>query len=60
MRGRFPTENRCFINNNFTLLSKNYRGESPISASATRKLMDEVQFGGYAKFFQLQYGRKEA
>jgi MoaA/NifB/PqqE/SkfB family radical SAM enzyme len=60
MRGRFPTENRCFINNNFPLLKRNYRGESPINASATQELMDEVQFGGYAKFFQLQYGRKEA
>jgi MoaA/NifB/PqqE/SkfB family radical SAM enzyme len=60
MRGRFPTEHRCFINNNYPLLRKIYRGESPIGANETRKMMDEVRFGRYARFFELQYGRKEA
>ena len=58
MRGRFPTENRCFINNNFSLLQKNHAGGTPIGADETRKLMEEVRFGPYARFFQLHYGRK--
>jgi MoaA/NifB/PqqE/SkfB family radical SAM enzyme len=60
MRARFPTENRCFINNNFRLLRKNQARGTPIGAEETRKLMEEVRFGPYARFFQLHYGRKGA
>jgi MoaA/NifB/PqqE/SkfB family radical SAM enzyme len=54
MRGCFPTENRCFINTNYALMRKHYRGSSPISVEDTRALMQEVRFGPPARFYELQ------
>lgn len=55
MKACFPTENRCFINTNYKLMQKYYRGSAPISVEDTHRLMQEVRFGPYAKFFQLHY-----
>jgi MoaA/NifB/PqqE/SkfB family radical SAM enzyme len=54
MRGCFPTENRCFINTNYALMRRYYRGVSPIPVEDTRALMQDVRFGPPARFFQLQ------
>ena len=54
MRGCFPTENRCFINTNYALMRKYYRGSSPIPVEDTRALMQEVRFGPLARFNQLR------
>ncbi len=58
MRTHFPTENHCFINHNFRLLQKHYRGKGPIGREDARRLMAEVRFAPYAKFFQLHYGER--
>lgn len=57
MKRLFPSENSCFINKNYPLLQKYYRGSSPICKEDTVKMMKEVQFGPLAKFFQLYYRR---
>jgi MoaA/NifB/PqqE/SkfB family radical SAM enzyme len=54
MRGCFPTENRCFINTNYALVRKYYRGTSPIPVEETRELMQDVRFGPRARFYELQ------
>jgi MoaA/NifB/PqqE/SkfB family radical SAM enzyme len=53
MRKRFPTEDRCFVNVNYPLLQKNYRGHVPLSEEETLSMMEEVKFAPMAKFFQL-------
>jgi MoaA/NifB/PqqE/SkfB family radical SAM enzyme len=58
MRSRFPTESRCFINQNFPILQKHHRGEGLIGVEQTRKLMEEVRFTPYARFFRLHYGQE--
>jgi MoaA/NifB/PqqE/SkfB family radical SAM enzyme len=54
MRGCFPTENRCFINTNYALMHRYYRGTSPIPVEDTRRLMQEVRFGPLACFNHLR------
>jgi MoaA/NifB/PqqE/SkfB family radical SAM enzyme len=54
MKGCFPTENRCFINTNYALMHKYYRGTSPIPVEDTRRLMHEVRFGPLARFTALR------
>jgi MoaA/NifB/PqqE/SkfB family radical SAM enzyme len=54
MRGCFPTENRCFINTNYALMRRYYRGISPIPVEDTRALMQNIRFGPPARFYQLQ------
>ena len=56
MKSHFPTEGRCFINRNYALLRKYHTSSEPLGAEAARKLMEEVQFAPYARFFQLHYG----
>lgn len=55
MKKRFPTESRCFINENYPLLHKHYRGRSPMSEQDTVALMEEVRFAPMARFFKLHY-----
>lgn len=57
MKKLFPSENTCFINKNYSLMQKYYRGISPISKEDTIKMMKEVRFSPLAKFFQLYYRR---
>jgi MoaA/NifB/PqqE/SkfB family radical SAM enzyme len=54
MKGCFPTENRCFINTNYALIHKHYRGVSPIPVEDTRRLMQDVRFGPLARFNHLR------
>lgn len=58
MRSHFPTESRCFINHNYGLLRQHYRDTCPIAVEETRKLMAEVHFSPYARFFRLHYGQR--
>ena len=55
MRQRFPTEEKCFINKNYSLLRKYYQGHTPLTVEETHRMMDEVRFGPLPKFFRLQY-----
>ncbi len=55
MQERFPSEHTCFINKNFDVLRKHFRGTAPIKATESAKILDEIHFGPLAKFFQLQY-----
>lgn len=55
MKGYFPSENSCFINKNYRLLQKYYRGQAPICKEDTLQMMKEVHFDPLSKFFQLYY-----
>lgn len=55
MRRHFPSEGRCFINKNYGLLQKYYRGQAPIAREDTLKLMQEVHFDPFSEFYQLYY-----
>ena len=59
MKKRFPTEASCFINKNFGLLKKYHRGDTPICAEDTLKMMEEAQFGPKSKFYRLYYRKGE-
>ncbi|MHB1346017.1 MAG: radical SAM protein [Candidatus Humimicrobiaceae bacterium] len=55
MKENFPSENRCFINKNYELLKKYYKGQSPIKKEDTLEMMKEVQFGQLSEFSRLYY-----
>ena len=55
MKRCFPSEERCFINTNYRLFQKFDGRQSPIGREDSFKLMQDVQFGQLAKFFQLYY-----
>ncbi|MEI7615592.1 MAG: radical SAM protein [Actinomycetota bacterium] len=53
MKARFPSENCCFINKNYELLKKYYKGQSPISREDTMEMMKEVEFSPLSEFSRL-------
>lgn len=53
MKERFPSESCCFINKNYELLKKYYKGQSPISKEDTLEMMREVRFGPQSEFSRL-------
>jgi len=55
MKRLFPTEDRCLVNANHSLLRKYYSGKSPLSEEETAAMMKEVRFAPLARFFQLHY-----
>ena len=55
MKGHFPSESCCFINKNYELLEKHYKGQSPISKEDTLEMMKEVRFSPMSEFFRLYY-----
>lgn len=57
MKEHFPSESCCFINKNYELLKKHYKGQSPISKEDTLEMMKEVRFSPMSEFFRLYYGR---
>ena len=57
MKGHFPSESCCFINKNYELLKKHYKGQSPISKEDTLEMMKEVRFSPMSEFFRLYYKR---
>ncbi len=58
MKKHFPTEGCCFVNKNFSLLSKYEKGRSPICKEDTLKIMNEARFGLLSEFSQLYYGTR--
>lgn len=53
MKRHFPSEECCFINKNYELLKKYIGKHTPIRREDSSKLMQDVQFGDFSKFFQL-------
>jgi len=55
MKEHFPSEGCCFINKNYELLKKYYKGQSPLSKDDTLEMMKEVQFSPLSEFSRLYY-----
>ncbi|MCR4437247.1 MAG: radical SAM protein [Clostridiales bacterium] len=55
MKKHFPSESCCFINKNYELLKKYYKGQSPISKEDTMEMMKEVRFSPLSEFSRLYY-----
>jgi MoaA/NifB/PqqE/SkfB family radical SAM enzyme len=55
MRSHFPSEDRCFINNNYPLLEKYAMGKVVLDEPATLQMMEEVKFGRMARFYRIQH-----
>jgi MoaA/NifB/PqqE/SkfB family radical SAM enzyme len=60
MQRHFPSEENCFINKNYQLLQKYSHDNKPLCFNESLAMLQEVQFGPYAKFFQLHYGKERA
>lgn len=59
MKKHFPSEGSCFINRNYELLKKYYKGQTPINREDTLEMMKEVKFSPMAKFAEFLYKKKE-
>jgi MoaA/NifB/PqqE/SkfB family radical SAM enzyme len=57
MKTHFPSENRCFINKNYRLVQKFSQGQMPMNKVQTLQMLQAVEFGPLARFFQLHYGK---
>jgi hypothetical protein len=55
MRQRFPSYDRCFINENFAKLQRHSRGAGLLETGDALNVLDDVEFGPLARFFRLQY-----
>jgi MoaA/NifB/PqqE/SkfB family radical SAM enzyme len=55
MKAHFPSESCCFINKNYELLKKYYKGQVPISKEDTLEMMKEVRFSPLSEFSRLYY-----
>jgi len=55
MKRHFPSDSRCFINQNYELLRKYSRGRLPVREEDYHEMAREVRFDGLAKFFELYY-----
>jgi len=55
MKQQFPSEESCFINKNYKLFQKYMRDDSIVNREDAFALMQEVEFGPMARFFQLYY-----
>jgi len=55
MKRCFPTEDRCFVNANYSLLWENYQGHFPLDEEEASRMMEQVRFAPMAKFFRLHY-----
>ncbi len=57
MKERFPSESCCFINQNYELVKKFYKGQFPINKEDTLEMMKEVRFSPLSEFSRLYYKR---
>ncbi len=57
MKEHFPSESCCFINKNYGLLKKYYKGQAPISKEDTLEMMKEIRFSPMSEFSRLNYKR---
>jgi MoaA/NifB/PqqE/SkfB family radical SAM enzyme len=55
MKKHFQSQNCCFVNKNYKLFDKFYKGQLPISKEDTIEMMKEAEFGKLAEFFRLYY-----
>jgi len=55
LKSRFTPDERCFINKNYPILRKYFRGEFPFSPEDSMNVLADTRFGGSPRFFQLQY-----
>lgn len=55
MKEHFPSEGCCFINKNYELLKKYYKGQTPIKKEDSLELIKEVKFSPMSKFSRLYY-----
>jgi MoaA/NifB/PqqE/SkfB family radical SAM enzyme len=53
MKEQFPSESCCFINKNYELLKKYYKGQSPISKEDSMEMMKKVRFSPLSEFSRL-------
>jgi MoaA/NifB/PqqE/SkfB family radical SAM enzyme len=57
MKTHFPSEDRCFINKNYRLVQKFSQGQMPMNKELTLQMLQAVEFGPLARFFQLHDGK---
>ncbi|HEX9973826.1 MAG TPA: radical SAM protein [bacterium] len=57
MKTHFPSEDRCFINKNYRLVQKFSQGQMPMNKEQTLQMLQAVEFGPLARFFELHYGK---
>ena len=57
MRKFFPSENTCFINKNYRIIQKYFKGTAPLGIRESVKVTEEACFGPRSRFFELHYGR---
>jgi MoaA/NifB/PqqE/SkfB family radical SAM enzyme len=55
MKSHFPSEDRCFINKNYRLIQKYFRGTAPLGIQDSVKVTKEACYGPRSRFFQLYY-----
>jgi MoaA/NifB/PqqE/SkfB family radical SAM enzyme len=55
MKEHFPSEGSCFINKNYELMEKYYKGQFPICKKDTLEMMEQVRFSPMSKFSRLLY-----
>jgi MoaA/NifB/PqqE/SkfB family radical SAM enzyme len=58
MRKFFPSEDTCFINKNYGIIQKYFKGNAPLGVSESVKVVEEACFGPRSRFFTLHYRRK--
>ena len=58
MKQHSPSEDGCFINKNYRLLQRYSAGRKTLGKEETLKMLEEVRFGGPAKFNKLYYGSR--
>jgi MoaA/NifB/PqqE/SkfB family radical SAM enzyme len=52
----FPSEAGCFINKNYPLFKKYYKGQFPIPKTDSPEIMKEVVFEPYSRFYEIYHG----
>ena len=59
MRQFFPSEDTCFINKNYGIIRKYFKGTVPLGIQDSVKVAEEACFGSLSRFFELQKGRRD-
>jgi MoaA/NifB/PqqE/SkfB family radical SAM enzyme len=60
MRKFFPSEDTCFINKNYGIIRKYFKGTAPLGIQESVKVVEEACFGPRSRFFELHYGRRDS
>jgi MoaA/NifB/PqqE/SkfB family radical SAM enzyme len=55
MKQYFPSNDSCFINKNYKLIQKYFKGTSPLATQESVQVMEEACFGPQPRFFRLYY-----